>query len=223
MSNLVTFKSANLPSVTSLATTLRSIAVDAGPVGTVFIRMDKTGHWVFGSEQTEVEDGSTWAINPFSFTHGYIAWGGDKTPAQGSVLGEMMVAINDPLPELPPSPEHATKGWEAQIGVSMRCLSGEDEGLEGRYTTTSKGGKRALQELAVAIAKQVDKDQTKPVPVVHLKKSHYQHKSYGKTIVPVFEILDWVSMDGANDSADEPEAAEAPAAEAAPAGRRRRG
>ncbi len=34
------------------------------------------------------------------------------------------------------------------------------------------------------------------------------------------EVVEWVGMDG---KADEPEAAEAPAAEAAPAGRRRRG
>jgi hypothetical protein len=24
--------------------------------------MDKTGHWVFGADQTEVEDDSTWAV-----------------------------------------------------------------------------------------------------------------------------------------------------------------
>jgi hypothetical protein len=104
----------------------------------------------------------------------------------------------------------------------MKCLSGEDKGLEGRYTTTSKGGKGAVQELAVAIAAQVEKDQTKPVPVVRLKSGSYKHKNYGKVITPLFEIVEWISLDG---KADEPAAeaeAEAPA-EAAPAGRRRRG
>jgi hypothetical protein len=47
--------------------------------------MDKTGHWVFGIDQTEIEDDSTWAVNPFSFVHGYIAWGGVDTPSAGSV------------------------------------------------------------------------------------------------------------------------------------------
>jgi hypothetical protein len=56
----------------------------------------------------------------------------------------------------------------------------------------------------VALAEQVEKDQTKPVPVVRLKKDHYAHKSYGKIYTPVFEIVEWVSMDG-----------EAPAVEAA--------
>jgi len=56
------------------------------------------------------------------------------------------------------------------------------------------------------------------VPIVRLKKDHYTHKSYGRIFTPVFEIVEWVSMDG---KADEAEADEAPAAEAAPARRRR--
>jgi hypothetical protein len=50
--------------------------------------------------------------------------------------------------------------------------------------------------LAVAIANQVDADQSKPVPVVKLKKEHYQHKSYGRIYTPIFEIVEWVGMDG---------------------------
>ena len=70
---LTVFKSAGLPAVSSLATSLRSIATDVGPAGVVILKMDKTGHWVFGADQTEVEDDSTWAVNPFSFVHGFIA------------------------------------------------------------------------------------------------------------------------------------------------------
>ena len=52
-----------------------------------------------------------------------------------------------------------------------------------------------------------------------MKKEHYQHKSYGRIYTPVFEIVDWVGMDGER---DEPAAeAEAPAADAAPTRRRR--
>jgi hypothetical protein len=213
MSNLVKFSQANLPAVSSLSTALRSITTDVGPSGTVILKMDKTGHWVFGADQTEVEDDATWAINPFSFVHGFIAWG------DGEVLGEKMVSVAQPLPELDSAPPGAKKGWEPQVGMSLKCTSGEDEGMEARYTVTSVGGKRAVQTLAVAIAAQVEKDQSKPVPIVRLKKDHYAHKSYGKIYTPVFEIVDWVSMDG---EANEPEPEAAPAVEAAPAGRRRR-
>lgn len=213
MSSLVSFSQANLPAVASLSTALRSLEKEVGPSGVVLLKMDKTGHWVYGADQTEVEDNSTWAVNPFSFVHGFIAWG------DGEVLGEKMVSVSQPLPETEAAPPNAKRGWETQVGMSLKCLNGEDENLEARFTTTSVGGKRAVQTLALAIAAQVEKDQTKPVPVVRLKKDHYNHKSYGKIFTPVFEIVEWVGMDGkAEEKAEEPEV---PAAEEAPRRRRR--
>jgi len=214
MSNLVAFSQANLPSVASLSTALRALDKDVGPSGVVILKMDKTGHWVFGADQTEIEDGSTWAVNPFSFVHGYIAWG------DGEVLGEKMVPVTQPLPELDAAPPSAKKGWESQVGMSLKCLTGDDQGMEARYTTTSVGGKRSVQTLALAIAAQVEKDQSKPVPVVRLKKDHYTHKSYGKIFTPVFEVVEWASMDGKTEEVDAPEEAN-PAAEDAPRRRRR--
>lgn len=214
MSNLVTFSQANLPSVASLSTALRALEKDVGPSGIVILKMDKTGHWVFGADQTEIEDGSTWAVNPFSFVHGYIAWG------DGEVLGEKMVPVTQPLPELDAAPPSAKKGWESQVGMSLKCLTGDDQGMEARYTTTSVGGKRSVQTLALAIAAQVEKDQSKPVPVVRLKKDHYTHKSYGKIFTPVFEVVEWASMDGKTEEVDAPKEAN-PAAEDAPRRRRR--
>lgn len=219
MSNLTTFSAANLPSVQALSTALRALETDVGAAGVVIIKMDKTGHWVFGADQTEVEDDSTWAINPFSFVHGFIAWG------DGEVLGEKMVSVSQPLPELDAAPPNAKKGWETQVGMSMKCISGEDKGLEVRYTTTSVGGKRSVQALAVAIATQVETDSSKPVPIVMLGKEHYSHKSYGRIYTPIFDIQSWVGMD-----VDKTEKLEAPkeveveaVAEApAPATRRRR-
>jgi hypothetical protein len=98
--------------------------------------------------------------------------------------------------------------------MSLKCLSGEDKGLEVRYSTTSVGGKRSVQTLAVAIAAQVDADQDKPVPVINLKKEFYQHKAYGKIYTPVFEVVEWVGLDG-EASTDKDEAPEE-------SGRRRR-
>ena len=219
MSNLVSFNQANLPAVSSLSTALRSLEKEVGPAGVVLLKMDKTGHWVFGADQTEVEEESTWAVNPFSFVHGSIAWG------DGEVLAEKMVPVSQPLPELDAAPPGAKRGWETQIGMSLKCLDGEDEGMEARFATTSVGGKRSVQTLALAIAAQVEKDQSKPVPVVRLKKDHYTHKSYGKIFTPLFEIVEWVSMEGKVEEEKQAAAAapaEAPAAaEEAPRRRRR--
>ena len=213
MSNLVKFAQAGLPSVQTLATSLRTLE-SAAPTQSAILKMDKTGHWVFGADQTEAEDNSRWAVNPFSFVHGFIAWG------DGEVLGEKMASVTQPLPELDAAPPSSKKGWEQQVGLMLKCLNGEDEGLECRYTTTSVGGKRAVQELAVAIAAQVEKDPSKPVPIVTLGKDHYQHKSYGKIFTPVFKVVEWVSMDGETDK--DVQESDAPAAENAEGPRRRR-
>jgi hypothetical protein len=213
MSNLVKFSGANLPSVTSLSTALRSIATDVSASTTAIIKMDRTGHWVFGADQTEAESDATWAVNPFSFVHGFIAWG------DGEVLAEKLVPVTEPLPELEAAPPGAKKGWEPQTGLSLKCISGDDAGMEARFTTTSVGGRKAVQALAVEIAAQVEKDQSKPVPVVRLGKDHYTHKSYGRIFTPVFEVVEWVSMDGEGDAAAD---AQVDAAPSQSVGRRRR-
>jgi hypothetical protein len=152
--------------------------------------MDKTGHWVFGADQTEVDADSLWAVNPFSFVHGYIAWG------EGEVLGEKMTSITSPLPELESAPPGAKRGWEEQVGLSMKCIKGEDEGLEVRYTVTSVGGKRAVQAMGIKIAERVDGSPESPVPVIRLKKEHYMHKSFGRIYTPLFEVEAWIGMEG---------------------------
>jgi hypothetical protein len=206
MNDVVAFGNGNLPSVQSLTAALRSLESEVGASGMVILKMDKTGHWVFGADQTEIDDDSTWAINPFSFVHGFIAWG------EGEVLGEKMVPVSEPLPEMDTPPPGAKRGWEMQVGMSLKCMNGEDKDMEARYNVTSVGGKRAVQKLALDIAAQVEKDQSKPVPVVRLKKDHYTHKSYGRIFTPVFEITQWVSLEGKTEEATP---------EATPARRRR--
>jgi hypothetical protein len=213
MSNLVAFKQAGLPAVSSFSSALRVAAQSAAPAGgTVILKMDRTGHWVFGADQDEVEPGSKWAVNPYSFVHGFIAWG------DGQVLGEKMAAMTEPLPEVEAAPPGASKGWEMQIGFSLKCLSGEDAGMEARYTAISVGGKRSVQELALAVAEQADRDSSKIVAVVTLGKDHYQHKSYGRIYTPVFDVVEWVGMNGPEAQADEPQAEPA---DPAPTRRRR--
>ena len=212
--NMAVFSNAGLPSITSLTTALRSLQDTSSGGGVLILKMDKTGHWVFGADQTEVQEGSQWAVNPFSFVHGFIAWG------DGIVLAEKMTSVNNPKPELDAAPAGASRGWESQIGMSLKCLTGDDAGMEVRYSATSIGGRRGVTDLATALATQVEKDQNKPVPVVTLEKEHYQHKSYGRIFTPVFAVVSWMAMDSAEAAAPAP--APAPAEEAPVATRRRR-
>ncbi len=216
MNEVTKFGSANLPSVQSLAQSLRALDTGTATGPTVILKMDRAGHWVFGADQTEVEDDSLWAVNPFSFLHGYIAWG------NGEILGEKMVPVSQPLPELDPAPAGAEHGWQPQVGMSLKCTKGEDKDMEARYSTTSVGGKRAVQVLALAIATQVEKDQSKPVPVVRLKKEHYTHKSSGRIYTPVFEVVEWVSLDGPGAAPEAEPEVEADEPAPTDGGRRRR-
>lgn len=216
MSNEVTaFASANLPSVSKLSAALKKSVQSIAPTGFVILKFDKTGTWVFGANSDEVEEGSTWAVNPYSFSHGYIAWG------DGSPVGEKMVSMTDDLPEAGPLPPGADeKGWQHQVGLTLKCTSGQDAGMEVRYAATSVGGKRAVQALGLAIAEQIDKAQDKPVAIVRLEKDSYKHSSYGRVFVPVFKIVDYVGLEGpgTSDALRPPGADEEPVA----APRRRR-
>ena len=213
MTNLTVFSAAQLPTASTIQG-LRSLQTNSVASGTTILKMDKTGYWVFGADSTDIDPETEWAINPNEFLHGYIAWG------EGVVLGEKMVSVSHPLPELDPAPSGARKGWETQLGMSLQALNGEDAGLAVRYTATSVGGRNAIQKIANAIADQLEADPSKPVAVVTLGKETYQHKQYGKIFTPVMTVVRWVGLDGA---VDEPEAvAEAAVVEKAPARRRRR-
>jgi hypothetical protein len=213
MTNLTVFSAAQLPTASTIQG-LRSLQTNSVASGTTILKMDKTGYWVFGADSTDIDPETEWAINPNEFLHGYIAWG------EGVVLGEKMVSVSHPLPELDPAPSGARKGWETQLGMSLQALNGEDAGLAVRYTATSVGGRNAIQKIANAIADQLEADPSKPVAVVTLAKETYQHKQYGKIFTPVMTVVRWVGMDGA---AEEPEAVvEAAVEEKAPARRRRR-
>jgi len=214
MTSLTVFGTTSLPAVNSISNALRNIQTDSSTTGGISIlKMDRTGHWVYGAAETEVDTDSVWAVNPFSFTHGFIAWG------EGEVLGEKMVSVTEPLPQLGPAPTAAKRGWETQVGFSLKCIDGEDKGEEVRYAVTSVGGKRAVQTLAVNIANQVETDQTKPVAVVSLGKEHYQHKAYGRIYTPMFDIVEWISLDGEPATEDTPQEV---IEDDAPATRRRR-
>jgi hypothetical protein len=80
--------------------------------------------------------------------------------------------------------------------MSLKCISGEDKDVQARFTTTAVGGKKAMHALAMKVAEQVEKDPDNSVALVKLGTDHYQHKSYGRVFTPVFEVTDWISLNG---------------------------
>lgn len=192
MTELVNF--GNLPSIAELSNSLKDFAATV-PVRPkeVYLKMDKTGHWVYGADQTEIEPDSLWAVNPLSFVKGYICWGAQNTPNMGKLLGEKMVTQFQKMPDMPEDiPD--SNGWELQMGFSLACINGNDKGLQARFMSKTKGGVPAVQRLSLAIREHTLEDKTTPIALIKLKSEHYNHTGgYGRIYNPVLEIVKFVS------------------------------
>lgn len=150
------------------------------------MRLNKSdGVWMYGADNTEVEEDSEWAIPPDSLAQGYIAW------HAGKVEGERMATFGsapvDPssLPEV-----RAKNGWEEQVGFGLVCMTGEDEGTKAVFKTNTRGGIEAWNNVFDAIKARAVAGKSF-VPVVKLTHSSYQHNEYGRILKPVFEIAGW--------------------------------
>lgn len=181
-----------LPAPDVLANALRNIRSGTDS-GSLIKFSGKTGKVTMGVDNDEVSKDAEFAVNPFSFIQGYIAW----NSTAGEVVGEVMRPVTEPMPTPGEAPALAVKGWEVQLGFSVKCIFGDEEGTKARYTTSSYGGRKAVDKLGQAIAQQIQKDPTKPVPVIAFDVESYQHKdkSRGTIYTPVFTILEWIGFE----------------------------
>lgn len=229
MSEVATTGNGALPAnITNMAAALAQSSVNAGAAGggELYLMFTKFGEWVFGAEKTETEEGSQWAVNPEGFTHGWQAWDQDNT--SNGPTGEVMVPATQPMPAEADLPDVKGK-WAKAIGVQMRCLNGEDEGVQVLWKANSLGARKAYAEILQAVVTRIQNGHSDVVPVVELKADNYNHKTYGKIFTPLVDVVGWSDMDGnqAEAPAGELEApeeapAEEPEAEEKPARRRRR-
>ena len=176
--------------------------------GMPLLRLVKPQNWVFGQANDPVQPGSEWAINPRSLMHGYSCWT-DYKDQKNTALGEIMVAMTDPLP---PRPE-AIQGFPFKdtVAFNLKCMNGEDEGTEVLYKNNSEGGKRATSALLAAINKQHKRNKAYIVPIVTLSSTTYNNAKWGVTLVPIIEIVAWANWQLEEEPA---EGAEQPAAAA---------
>ncbi len=179
----------SLPTTEALGKGLDAYRPPASSGGKNYLKLARQGEWVYGSEETGAED--TYAINPMSIRAGYVCW--DDGEKSGEVMADLM--MGEPMinpADLPPT----NAEWEAQVGFDLVGMSGNDKGVELQYATNSVGGKRAHKAIVDAIRAQYAEDPARCVPVVALEMDSYQHKKYGKIFTPIFEIADWITMDG---------------------------
>lgn len=210
MSELTTFGGGTgLISRESLAKNLQRSAQalpTTGNGGAEYLKMDKgNGDWLFGQEETVVEEGSLWAVNPASLMYGWVAW---DTNAGGAPVQEIMVPINralppeDELPPLPPgTPDKKNPGvpvtlkYQQQRSVQAVCISGEDKGTLVEFKQSSIGAMKLFGEITNRLLDQLKNDPDKIVMVVEFKSESYKHKTYGRIFNPVWPVVEWRTLD----------------------------
>ena len=174
----------------------RAVTPVAG--GKPFLRLTRAGQLVFGTSNDPVQEGSDWAINPHSIGHGWVCWAVIKPgqpPAANKLLGEAMAPITSPKP-LMPDPIVGGE-WKSQYGFDLKCLTGDDEGLEVQYRVNSLGGVRAVDNLLGKCTDHWVKDKQHIVPIVQITSDYYDNKTYGgQTYFPIFTITGWMDMEG---------------------------
>ena len=188
----------NLPAtmtglVASLETAVTTVSLGSGDIA--FLKMLKTGSFVYGSDETEVAENSVWAVNPQAFAMGFQAWGLQGSSDEGELLGEEMALVSE-LPVIKGNLPDVGAPWKQMLSMQLACIEGDDKGLVLQYGTTSKGGIKAVNGLMQALVKRIKdpKADGKFVPVIVLEDEFYKHKKYGRIYTPIFTIEKWIDL-----------------------------
>jgi hypothetical protein len=170
----------------------RATTVIAG--GKPFFRLSRAGIFIYGQNNEEVQEGSRWAVNIMSMSHGWSCWV-DGGPGQAnSLAGEVMTPMSVSKPPLP-EPIDGTP-FKEQRSFEMKCMNGEDKGVEVIYKINSVGGMRAIDGLLAAIYDQLAANPAYPCPVLTFSSESYPHKKWGEIFVPIFNIVGWCDLNG---------------------------
>lgn len=188
-------------------------ALPAGKID--FLRMLKSGKWVFGQNNMRVQEGSMWAINPLTFKSGYVCWTDypDGAKKKNKMLNKVMLPLGSEMPD----PEDLKKfyadadeynngepwSYDPNMSVEMTCVSGEDKGKTVLYETSSKGGTGLLGAYLDKMEAMIDEDT--PVAIIKLVNDEYDHPTWGETLTPDFEYVEWRALDDAGPVEEAPE------------------
>ena len=182
----------NLPVSADLADDLVSVgsAVDAGQ--TNYLKFTKTGDWIYGRDDDQVDPDEVIAVNPASFTIGWQGWR-DGMPVEGPVVP---ISQRGQLPaesELEAIPASDMNGWNKMLGVSLQILS---DGSPLQFNATSYGGKQAITGLMKEVGLGLKGHPEAPVARVKLAGDSYKHAKFGKIHTPVITVVGWADANG---------------------------
>jgi hypothetical protein len=177
------------------------------PTGQIdFLRMLKSGRWVYGQNNMRVQEGSLWAINPLSFKSGYVCWTDypDDAKKKNKMLNKIMLPLGSELPDESDlkqffdDAEEYNNGqhwpYNPNMSVEMTCVSGEDKGKTVLYETSSKGGLGLLGADGYLDKMENMVDEGTPVAIIRLVNDEYDHPTWGETLTPDFEYVEWRTL-----------------------------
>lgn len=164
-------------------------AVATGVVGAAndpypLLKIDQaTGQMIYGAENVVLTNGTSWAVNPYSFEQGWVCWDDNRTKK-----GEIMVPLGEKVPE----PEQTGIGWNWTEQVAFQLADLDDPTMVIKLCNSSKGAQKAFSALLAAIRSRPDANYA--APVVRPFTSSYELKKFGRTVwEPKFPVHDWMN------------------------------
>lgn len=159
----------------------------AAPASSGFLKMNRAGVWTYGRDHIEVADDSEWLVDIRSFGKGWIVW------ADGRPQAQVLAPLSTVTPEVPAEFAGAA---ETLVGFALAGVAGEDDGVSVKWTGNASGAIDGFNALVDAVGDYIDANGP-AFPIVTLGASHYIHKQYGKIYKPVFEIVEWMTVEEA--------------------------
>ena len=99
---------------TALSTAIATAMQNLGGDGDFqFMKMTKAGEFMFGADETEVQEGSQWAIDPRSITKGFIKW------VDSELEGEEMAQVFGGQPIIKSNLPDSGVGWSEHWPAPM--------------------------------------------------------------------------------------------------------
>jgi hypothetical protein len=178
------------------------VGSEESPAGQI-LKMAKDGHWLAGqAEESKTDaillaDMANLAVGWRKWVDGKIEISDVGRVAEG-FAPKRREDLGDEDEDLWPLNKSAVKTDPWQFGYTLR-LVGED-GQVYVYNATSFGGRGAIGSLCGQFARR------RSNPFVKLTSSSYKHKLYGRTFVPVLEVVGWEDIG----TADAPKKVTAP-------------
>lgn len=163
------------------------------------LRFTKQGDWVSGVDQDELEEGTELIMGINTLKLGWQKWQ-DQRPvaARLGLLSEGYRPVDrEELGDLNEDDWEELDGeardpWQS---VQQVLMMDPKSGQVYTFVTSSKSGIAALSEVVGAYGDRVqDGEDKEAMPVVSLQSGSYKHKTYGKIMIPVFELTgEWVT------------------------------